>query len=170
MHKYLYLMNKFGLKDPQKVREQILAYIATEDNEEMQYFLRLNIMLLISQPNGPNTQQVADLYGMSRSTIGKWVTKVNKKDGADITVLRQVPKPGRNTRMDKNLIATLKKVLAKSPKKVGESLDKWTGQLLSDYLLKKYDIELKPRMCQRWMRRFELEKASTEQNDKPKVL
>lgn len=163
-------MNKFGLKDPAKVREQVLAYLATEDNEEIQYLLRLNIMLLVSQPDGPNTQQVADLYGMSRSTIGKWVTKVNSSEGSDITVLRQVPKPGRNTRMDKDLLATLKKVLAKSPKKVGESLDKWTGQLLSDHLLKKYGIELKPRMCQRWMRRFELEKQMAEQSSIPKVL
>lgn len=163
-------MNKFGLKDPAKVREQVLAYLATEDNEEIQYLLRLNIMLLVSQPEGPNTQQVADLYGMSRSTIGKWVTKVNSSEGSDITVLRQVPKPGRNTRMDKTLMATLKKVLAKSPKKVGESLDKWTGQLLSDYLLKKYGIELKPRMCQRWMRRFELEKQMAEQGATSKEI
>lgn len=163
-------MNKFGLKDPAKVREQILAYLATEDNEEIQYLLRLNIMLLVSQPDGPNTQQVADLYGMSRSTIGKWVTKVNSSEGSDITALRQVPKPGRNTRMDKDLMGTLKKVLAKSPKKVGESLDKWTGQLLSDYLLKKYGIELKPRMCQRWMRRFELEKQMAEQSATSKEL
>jgi hypothetical protein len=48
-------MNKFGLKDPKKVREQVLAYLAAEDNEALQYFLRLNVMLLISQPDGPNT-------------------------------------------------------------------------------------------------------------------
>lgn len=151
-------MNKFGLKDPKKVREQVLAYLAAEDNEALQYFLRLNVMLLISQPDAPNTQQVADLYGMNRTTIGRWVTKVNKSKGSDISVLQQVPKPGRNTRMDKDLLATLKKVLAKSPRKVGIQSDKWTGQLLSDYLQNKYGIALKPRMCQRWMRKFELEK------------
>lgn len=151
-------MNKFGLNDPKKVREQVLAYLAAEDNEALQYFLRLNIMLLISQPDGPNTQQVADLYGMNRTTIGRWVTKVNNSKESDITVLQQVPKPGRNTRMDNSLLATLKKVLAKSPRKVGEHADQWTGQLLSDYLQNKYAIALKPRMCQRWMRRFELEK------------
>jgi hypothetical protein len=85
------------------VREQVLAYLAAEDNEALQYFLRLNVMLLIRQPDGPNTQQVADLYGMNRTRIGRWVTKVNKKE-SDITVLQQIAKPGRNSRMDKDLL------------------------------------------------------------------
>lgn len=150
-------MNKFGLKEPAKVREQVLSYLAAADDEQLQYFLRLNILLLISQPDGPNTQQVADLYGMNRTTIGRWVTKVNNSKDADITVLQQVPKPGRNTRVSKDLLTVLKKVLDKSPRKVGVEADRWTGILLSEYLAKKYDIALKPRMCQRWMRRLELE-------------
>lgn len=150
-------MNKFGLKEPEKVREQILTYLAAADDEQLQYFLRLNIMLLISQPDGPNTQQVADLYGMNRTTIGRWVTKVNNSKDADITVLQQVPKPGRDTRVSKDLLTILKKVLSKSPKKVGIEAERWTGIRLSAYLAEKYDIALKPRMCQRWMRRLELE-------------
>lgn len=152
-------MNKFGLKEPAKVREQVLAYLAAADDEQLQYFLRLNIMLLISQPDGPNTQQVADLYGMNRTTIGRWVTKVNNSEGADITVLQQAPKPGRNKRINKDLLTVLKKVLSKPPKKVGVEAERWTGIILSEYLAKKYDIALKPRMCQRWMRRLELEDA-----------
>jgi len=151
-------MNKFSLKDPKKVREQILAYLTSEEDDEIRYLVRLNIMLLISQPDGPNTQQVADLYGMSRSTVGKWVQKLNSSEDMDITVLRQAPKPGRATRMDDSLRDTIKKVLAKPPKKAAVGTSKWTGQLLSDYLKTKYSIELKPRMCQRWMRRFALEK------------
>jgi len=151
-------MNKFSLKDPQKVREQILTYLTSEDDEAIQYVIRLNIMLLISQPDGPNTQQAADLYGMSRSTIGKWVQKLNNSKTMDIAVLRQAPKPGRNTRMDDSTRDTIKKVLARPPKKSGVDAPRWTGLLLSDYLLAKHSIELKPRMCQRWMRRFALEK------------
>jgi hypothetical protein len=140
------------------VREQVLAYLAAEDNEALQYFLRLNVMLLIRQPDGPNTQQVADLYGMNRTRIGRWVTKVNNSKESDITVLQQIAKPGRNTRMDKDLLATLKQVPVKYPRNVGGQSDQRTGQLLSDYLRNKYGIALKPHMCQRWMRRFELEK------------
>jgi len=149
--------NKFGLKDPQKVREQILAYFAEQDDEQLQYLLRLNAMLLVSQTDGPNTQQVADLYGMNRTTVGRWVTKLNKDKNADIAVLRQVPKPGRNTRADKDLLKVLKRILRQDPKKAGVEAKKWTGNLLSVYLKEKHNIELKPRMCQRWMRRFELE-------------
>lgn len=151
------MSNKFGLKEPQKVREQILAYFAEQDDEQLQYLLRLNAMLLVSQPDGPNTQQVADLYGMNRTTIGRWVTKLNEDKHADIAVLKQVPKPGRNTRADKDLLKVLKKILKQAPTKVGIEAKKWTGNLLSQYLMEKHNIELKPRMCQRWMRRFELE-------------
>jgi hypothetical protein len=43
-------------------------------------------------------------------------------------------------------------VLAKSPRKAGIPQDKWTGIMLSEYLKKRYGIELKVRMCQRWIR------------------
>ena len=151
-------MNKFELKEPRKVREQILAYLAANDDEQVQYLLRLHAMLLVSQPDGPNTQQVADLYGMNRTTVGRWVTKLNKDANADITVLKQVPKPGRNTRADKDLLKVLKRILRQAPKKVGIEAKVWTGNLLSQYLKQNHNIELKPRMCQRWMRRFELER------------
>lgn len=52
----------------------------------------------------PITQEVAKLYGMNRTTIGRCVTKVNNSKDADITVLQQVPKPGRNTRASKDLL------------------------------------------------------------------
>jgi transposase len=66
-----------------------------------------------------------------------------------------VPKPGRNTRMSKKLLASIDKVLMKPPGKAGIQEDKWTGAVLSNYLKNKYGIELKIRMCQRWIRRLE---------------
>ena len=147
-------MKRLAVKNVDNVRRQILAYLATDD-EQVQYLLRLHVILLLSQDNGPSSSEVAALYGIARETVTRWVNKLNGDEKGDITALIDVPKPGRNTRMSKKLLASIDKVLMKPPGKAGIQEDKWTGAVLSDYLKNKYGIELKIRMCQRWIRRLE---------------
>jgi transposase len=147
-------MKRLVIKNVENVRRQILAYLATDD-EQIQYLLRLQVILLLSQENGPSSIEVAAIYGIARETVTRWVNKLNGDEKGDIAALLDVPKPGRNTRMSKKLLASIDKALMKPPGKVGIQQDKWTGAVLSDYLKKKYGIELKIRMCQRWIRRLE---------------
>ena len=144
-------MKRLAIKNVENVRRQILAYFASDD-EQMQYFLRLQAILLLSQENGPSSIEVAALYGVARETVTRWVNKLNATEQGDIAALLEVPKPGRNTKMSKKQLAIIDKVLMKSPRKAGIQADKWTGAVLSDYLKKRYGIELKIRMCQRWIR------------------
>ena len=146
-------MKRLAVKNVDNVRRQILAYLATDD-EQVQYLLRLHVILLLSQDNGPSSSEVAALYGIARETVTRWVNKLNGDEKGDIAVLLDVPKPGRNTRMSKKLLASIDKVLMKPPGKAGIQEDKWTGAVLSNYLKNKYGIELKIRMCQRWIRRL----------------
>ena len=150
-------MRRLTIKNADKVRRQILAYLASDD-EQIQYFLRLQAILLLSQENGPSSIEVAALYGVARETVTRWVNKLNADEDGDIAALLDVPKPGRNTKMSKKQLAVIDKVLAKSPRKAGIQADKWTGAVLSDHLKKRYGIELKVRMCQRWIRRLEQER------------
>lgn len=147
-------MKRLSIKNADKVRRQILAYFASDD-EQIQYILRLQVILLLSQENGPSSIEVAALYGVARETVTRWVNKLNAAEDGDIAVLLDVPKPGRNTKMSTKQLALIDKVLARSPRKAGIQADKWTGGVLSDYLKKRYGIELKIRMCQRWIRRLE---------------
>jgi transposase len=144
-------MKRLAIKNVENVRRQILAYFASDD-EQMQYFLRLQAILLLSQENGPSSIEVAALYGVARETVTRWVNKLNATEQGDIAALLEVPKPGRNTKMSKKQLASIEKVLRKPPHKAGIQADKWTGAVLSDYLKKRYGIELKIRMCQRWIR------------------
>jgi len=146
-------MRRLTIKNADEVRRQILAYLASDD-EQIQYFLRLQAILLLSQQNGPSSIEVAALYGVARETVTRWVNKLNAHEKGDIAVLLDVPKPGRNTKMSKKQLALIDKALMKSPRKVGIQADKWTGAVLSNYLKKRYGIELKIRMCQRWIRRL----------------
>ena len=61
---------------------------------------------------------------------------------------------GRNTRLDKKQLDIIDQLIAQSPRKAGIAQDKWTGSVLSDYLKQHYGIELKTRMCQRWLSRW----------------
>jgi transposase len=148
-------MNRLSNED--HVRRQILAYFATSD-EQVQYLLRLHAVLLLCGEDRLAYSQVAALYGISRKTLTRWINKLNADEKGDIAALLDVPKPGRNTRMSKKLLATIDKVLLKPPGKAGIQESKWTGTVLSDYLKEKYGIELKIRMCQRWIRRLEQER------------
>ena len=154
-------MKRLTIKNADNVRQQILAYLASDD-EQIQYFLRLQAILLLSQDNGPSSIEVAALYGVARETVTRWVNKLNADEKGDIAALLDVPKPGRNTKMSKKQLAIIDKVLTKSPRKVGIQQDKWTGAVLSDYLKKRYGIELKIRMCQRWIRRLEEGRVETD--------
>ncbi len=150
-------MKRLAIKNVENVRRQILAYLASGD-EQIQYFLRLQAILLLSQENGPSSSEVAALYGVARETVTRWVNKLNADEKGDIAALLEVPKPGRTTKMSKKQLAIIDKVLTKSPRKAGIQQDKWTGAVLSAYLKNRYGIELKIRMCQRWIRRLEQER------------
>jgi len=145
-------MKRLAIKKPDEVRKRILAYLASDD-EQIQYFLRLNAMLLLMQPGGPGAIEIAEMYGLARQTVTRWAARLNSS-GGDITVLLDSPKPGRDTRMSNKQIALIDKTLLKSPRKAGIQKDKWTGVVLSDYLKQQYGIDLKVRMCQRWIRRM----------------
>ena len=144
-------MKRVSIKNADHVRRQILAYFSSND-EQIQYLLRLHAILLLCQEEQPDNIEVAALYGVDRKTVTRWVNKLNADEDGDITALLDVPKPGRNTKMSKKQLAIIDKMLMKSPRKAGIQADKWTGAVLSDYLKKRHGIELKIRMCQRWIR------------------
>jgi transposase len=124
------------IENEDHVRSQILVHFTAGD-EQVQYLLRLHAILLLCGENRLDNTEVAALYGISRKTVTRWVNKLNADEKGDITALLDVPKPGRNTRMSKKLLASINKVLMKPPGKAGIQEDKWTGTVLSDYLKKK---------------------------------
>ena len=149
-------MKRLEIKNANKVRQQILKHLNSD--EQAKYFLRLNAILMLIEQEKPNCSLIADLYGIAPPTVARWVNRINASPDGDISVLMDIAKPGRNTRMEEKQLAVISRTLAKSPEKAGIKADKWTGSLLSDYLKQKYKIELKIRMCQRWIRRFEEDK------------
>jgi transposase len=153
-------MRRLTINHPDKVREQILAYFASDD-EQIQYMLRLQAILLLCQDNGPTPTQIGTLYGIDHSSILRWANNLNDSATGDIAVLADKPM-GPSTSMDTKQLAILDKILAQSPRKAGLEVDKWTGKTLSLYLKQQHGIELKTRMCQRWLSRLKAAAAQRE--------
>lgn len=127
-------MRRLEINNADKVRRQILAYFASDD-EQIQYIVRLHAILLLSQHNGPSPAQIAALYGITHPTITRWINRLNDSKTGDISVLLDTSKPGRNTRMSKKHLEVIDNLLAKPPHKSGIKEDKWTGALYrSTYL------------------------------------
>ena len=129
-------MRRTTLNNPDKIRQQILAYFSSED-PRIQYALRLQVMLLLSQDNGPGPVEIAALYGIEHHTVVRWAGKLNDSPTADIAGLEDKPM-GRNTRLDKKQLDIIDQLIAQSPRKAGIVHDKWTGNVLSDYLNQYY--------------------------------
>lgn len=148
-------MKRLEIKNSGIVRQQILKLLNSD--EQAKYLVRLHAILMLIEQEKPNCSEVANLYGIAPPTVARWVNRINASTDGDISVLMDIPNPGRNTRMEEKQMAFIRKTLARSPGKAGMKENKWTGRLLSDYLQQKYGIALKVRMCQRWIRRFEEE-------------
>lgn len=155
-------MRRITINNSDKVRQQILAYFASE-YQQIQYILRLQAILLLSQDNGPTPTEVGTLYGIDHSTIIRWTNNLNDSPTADIAVLAD-KLMGPSTRMDKKQWVIIDKVLAQSPRNAGLQVDKWTGKTLSVYLKQQHGIELKTRMCQRWLSRLKAAAAKQQAN------
>lgn len=156
-------MRRLTINHPDKVRQQILAYFASAD-EQVQYILRLQAILLLSQDNGLSPVEIAALYGTDQHSVIRWINRINDSPTADIAVLADKPM-GPSTSMNKKQLAILDKILAQSPRKAGLEVDKWTGKTLSLYLKQQHGIELKTRMCQRWLSRLKAAAAQREAKD-----
>lgn len=149
-------MKRLEIKNADKVRQQILQHLNSD--EQAKYIVRLHAILMLIEQQKPNCSQVAHLYGIAPPTVARWVNRINASPEADISVLMDIAIPGRNTRMEEKQMTVIRKALDRPPAKAGIKEDRWTGRLLSDYLKHKYNIALKVRMCQRWIKRFEDEK------------
>jgi transposase len=111
--------------------------------------IRIAALLLIL--SGSRSAHAAELFGLTRWTVVKWIQKANR-EGAEAVLDRQ--RIGRPSRINKEVMKTLEGVLANSPHAVGVSRDRWDGNVLTTYLKKTYHIEIHVRHAQRIMKRL----------------
>ncbi len=111
--------------------------------------IRIAVLLLILA--GWKSSHAADLFGLTRWTVVKWIQRANT-EGTGAVFDRQ--RMGRPPKLDIKVMKKLERVLARSPREVGIPRDIWDGKGLITYLKKTYHVEIQIRHAQRIMNRL----------------
>src|ERR1017187_2336613 len=143
-------MKKIVLNNKNSIKSKIEAYL--KDNGEMRFIHRLQVLHYMAENEQVSCQQVGKLFNTSPRAIFNWVNKVNQT--GDIEALKDQPGKGRKTRVTQAHKKTIAQVLKKNPSVVGISSDKWNGNALSEYILKKTGLTLQERQCQRILQKM----------------
>ncbi|MGA2330809.1 MAG: helix-turn-helix domain-containing protein [Syntrophales bacterium] len=111
--------------------------------------IRIAVLLLILA--GWKSAHAAELFGLTRWTVVKWIHRANT-EGAEAVLDRQ--RMGRLPCINKEVVKKLEKVLADSPREVGIPRNRWDGNALVKYLKKTYHIKIHIRHAQRIMKKL----------------
>jgi transposase len=145
-------MKRLSIKKPEQVKRQIMEYL--NSSQELKFSHKLHGILLLLESENTNCSEVSRTYGNTPQALTGWVHKLNAGEGGNIEVLRDKLKSGRHPSLSKAQIQIIKYALEKSPKRAGMDSSNWDGKTLSAFLIKKYGIHLKIRMCQRWLQKL----------------
>lgn len=94
--------------------------------------------------NGMSAANVAEIAGVSRSTVSDWVKAVDEKG---FEALKSVKPSGRPSKLTSKQKSEIDIILQREPSEFGYKV--WDGSTLSAYIKKTYEIELGVRQCQR---------------------
>jgi len=140
-------MKALTLNHPGLTREALLCIAARTPGAWIG--VRIAVLLLIL--TGWKSARAAELFGLTRWTVVKWIQRANK-EGAEAVLDRE--RTGRPPRIDKDVVKKLEMVLRNSPREFGIPRDCWDGNALVIYLKETYHIEIHVRHAQRIMKRL----------------
>ena len=128
------------MSDKQALIEEGKRIVTSSDDAK--YLRKVTIVNLLL--NGASTSALSELCGESSRTLSAWVKQV---DEGGFEALRPKKQPGRPNKLTKDQKEEIKVVILSEPSLYGYNV--WDGPSLSDFILKKYDVKLGVRQCQR---------------------
>ena len=142
-------MRKLQIDDSGAMRIAIQQEIGR--SEESRYDHRLHGLLLLTA--GHSCREVAALFGEDETTVQRWVHRFEE---GGLQALRESKRPGRPRTLDPVQWRELEGDLQKSPQDCGSSATEWDGASLSEHLLRRFNVQLGVRQCQRIFRQMGL--------------
>jgi len=140
-------MKALSLEHPQLSRETLLR-IADEIPGAWVGIRIAGYLLLLA---GWKSTPVAELLGLTRWTVVKWIHKGNQEG---IEAVQDRFRSGRPSQFDDRLKKELDVVLSKSPKEYGIPRVRWDGVVLREYLRRAHQVSIHVRHAQRWIRQL----------------
>lgn len=122
--------------DPSELLKEGKEIMLSHDDTRF-YFRVFSVNFVL---NGMSAANVAEIAGVSRSTVSDWVKTVDEKG---FEALKSVKPSGRPSK----LTSEQKSEIDIEPSEFGYKV--WDGPTLSAYIKKTYKVELSTRQCQR---------------------
>ena len=101
--------------------------------------------------SGWTSSQVAEMFGLTRWAVVKWIHKANEEG---LQAVKDRPRPGKPSQFSEDIMGELEQTLSKSPKEVGIARQRWDGVVLAEYLKRSYHINVHVRHAQRLIRKL----------------
>ncbi len=114
-------------------------------------YIGLKIAALLLILEGQSRNWIATVLGLTRQSLNVWVHKVNE---GGLVSLKPKKRPGRPSRLTREIRPELEANLEKSPSEFGLNRVRWDGPTLVVHLRRQFGIKLKVRQAQYWMHRF----------------
>jgi len=108
--------------------------------------LKIAALLLVLEGQRPGW--IADVLGLTRMSLHRWIHGVNAEG---VAALSPKARPGRPPRIDSRVRKQLEQHLEQSPQTFGLNRVRWDGPTLATHLKRQFGIQLKVRQAQQWM-------------------
>lgn len=114
-------------------------------------WIGVRIAAYLLMQKGWRSSQIAELFGLTRCAVVKWIRKGNEMG---VQAVEDRFRPGRPSRFDERLRRELDEVLSRSPKDFGIARVRWDGVVLVEYLKRFHQMRIHVRHAQRWIRKL----------------
>jgi len=103
---------------------------------------------IISLNKSVSMKEVCNVLGATRESVRLWKEQLRKEG---LTGLLKEKKVGKRSKLKEDKRRELKSIVSRSPRKQGYITGKWTGLLVQDLALKKWEVKISLRTAQLWL-------------------
>jgi transposase len=114
-------------------------YLQESLKKEERAEVRERILIFLLENDGKNYQEIADFLGISARTVAYWATHGSPNN---IETLEDKRRKGHHQKATEEYIKILIDLVDKEPEQFGYEFGRWTGQRLSEHMLKQTGIAL----------------------------
>ena len=102
----------------------------------------------ISLSKGVPMNEVCNVLGVTRESVRLWKEQLRKEG---LQGLLKEKKVGKRSKLNAEKEKVLKSIVRRSPKRQGYKNSKWTGLLVQDVVLTKWEFRISLRTAQLWL-------------------
>jgi transposase len=148
-------MEALELKHPEQARRRLLALA----EEIPGAWIGLKIAALLLVVEGQRPVWIADVLGLSRMSLTRWIHGVNR---SGVETLKEPIRTGPTPRMNPAQQQVLAQNLQKSPLDFGLRRLQWDGPTLVQHIQKQFGVKLTVRQAQKWLHKlgYRMKRAS----------